>query len=272
MLHLTNVTVDIAGHRILDDVDLTVTRGTLLALVGPNGAGKSTLLSVISGDVSPTGGTVEIDGLPVARQSARGLARRRAVMLQEQRLAFGFRAVDVVRMGRAPWAGTDAEDRDEEAVADAVGRAELHELVERTFPTLSGGEKARTGFARALAQETPVLLLDEPTAAMDLRHQEAVLVEARRLASQGRTVVVVLHDLGLAAAHADRICLIDDGRVVADGSPRHVLEPARLSAVYRHHVDVVEVAGSLVVVPDRTGRPFPDPAHHQEDPSCSPAS
>ncbi len=271
MIHLADVTVDLGGRRILETVDLTVTRGTLLALVGPNGAGKSTLLSVISGDVDPTSGAVEIDGRPVARQSARDLARRRAVMLQEQRLAFGFRAVDVVRMGRAPWAGTDAEDRDEEAVADAVVRAELPDLLERTFPTLSGGEKARTGFARAIAQETPVLLLDEPTAAMDLRHQEAVLVEARRLATLGRTVIVVLHDLSLAAAHADRVCLLDAGRVVADGSPRHVLDPARLSAVYRHPVDVVEVAGSLVIVPVRTGQPFPDPAP-QEDPSCSPAS
>lgn len=271
MLHLTGIAVRVGGTEILRDVDLTVPRGTLLALVGPNGAGKSTLLSVIAGDVTPASGSVLIDGNEVASQSARALARRRSVMLQEQRLAFGFRVVDVVRMGRAPWAGTDAEDLDEQAVGSAVATAELAPLANRTYPTLSGGEKARTGFARVLAQQTAVVLLDEPTAAMDLRHQEAVLTEARRLAGDGHTVVVVLHDLSLAAAYADRICLLSDGRVVADGSPRQVLEAERLGTVYRHRVDVVEIGGSLVVVPDRSGVATSGPVP-EEDLPCTPVS
>ncbi|MGJ9413487.1 heme ABC transporter ATP-binding protein [Aeromicrobium sp. CF4.19] len=272
MITVEGVCVELGGVRILSDVDLTVPRGTLLALVGPNGAGKSTVLSVLAGDIAPSTGRVDIDGHSVASQSPRALARRRSVMLQEQRLAFGFRTVDVVRMGRAPWAGTEAEDRDDDVVADAVARAELGDLVERTFPTLSGGEKARTAFARALAQQAPVLLLDEPTAAMDLRHQESLLREARRLTHEGHTVVVVLHDLGLAAAHADRICLLDQGRVVADGAPRHVLTPERLTTVYRHRVDVVEVAGSLVVVPDRSVDALAPHRPPEEDSPCAPVS
>ncbi|WP_193605660.1 heme ABC transporter ATP-binding protein [Nocardioides dongkuii] len=245
------VGVLIEGTPILDGVDVTVRPGELLALVGPNGAGKSTLLGVLSGDVAPSSGSVELGGRALARHAARDLARLRAVQLQKQGLAFGFRVQDVVRMGRSPWHRTPQADDDDRAVASAMDRAEVTELAERLFPTLSGGEQARSSFARLLAQETPVLLLDEPTAALDIRHQEALLEVLRRTVRAGAAAVVVLHDLSLAAAYADRVCVLAEGRVRADGPPADVLTGDLLSEVYGHPVDVVEHAGRLVVVPVR---------------------
>lgn len=246
-----DVGVTLGGACILDGVDLAVGAGEVVALVGPNGAGKSTLLAVLSGDIEPAHGTVTLDDLPLAEHSARALARRRAVLLQHQGLAFGFRVEDVVRMGRSPWHRTDREDDDDRVVADSLARADVAGLAQRHFPTLSGGEQGRTSFARVLAQETPIVLLDEPTAALDIRHQEALLSVARDAARDGASVVVVLHDLSLAAAYADRVCVLSRGRVRADGAPTVVLTSELLSEVYEHPVDVIEHAGSLVVVPVR---------------------
>ncbi|MBM9459397.1 heme ABC transporter ATP-binding protein [Nocardioides sp. zg-536] len=245
------IEVELGGAQVLRGVDLKVAPGELVALVGPNGAGKSTLLSVLSGDVSPSAGTIELAGRPLASYSARAAARQRAVQLQHQGLAFGFRVLDVVMMGRSPWYRTPRAAADEDVVWAAMRRTEVDVFAERAFPTLSGGEQARTSFARALAQETPVLLLDEPTAAMDIRHQEAVLSVARSLANEGTAVVVVLHDLSLAAAYADRICVLSAGTVRADGAPAEVFTAELLSDVYQHPVQVLMHEGTPVVVPVR---------------------
>jgi iron complex transport system ATP-binding protein len=246
--------VEIERTTILDDVDLAVAGGELVALVGPNGAGKSTLLAALAGDLAPTRGRVELDGRPVAAHAARDLARLRAVLLQRQGIAFGFRVEDVVRMGRAPWHRTARAEDDDRVVAAAMVRADIADLAARLFPTLSGGEQARSTFARVLAQEAPVLMLDEPTAALDIRHQEALLAIAAATARAGSAVVVVLHDLSLAAAHADRVVVLADGRVRADGPPAEVLTGPLLSDVYQHPVEVVEHGGALVVVPVRASR------------------
>ncbi|GAA1751887.1 heme ABC transporter ATP-binding protein [Aeromicrobium alkaliterrae] len=248
-LTVSGVGVTISGNQVLADVDLTVTPGELLALVGPNGAGKTTLLNVLAGDLTPQAGTVELDGRPVSGIKVRDLARRRAVLPQEQRLAFGFRVVDVVRMGRTPWAGTDAEDLDDQVVAEAMARTDVVHLAERIYPTLSGGEKSRSSLARVVSQATEIVLLDEPTAALDIRHSEQVLSEARRLARAGHAVVAVLHDLSIAAAHADRVCVLAHGRVRADGPPAEVMRPDLLAEVYGHPVDVITHRDRLVVIP-----------------------
>lgn len=253
----TGVGVDLGGRAVLDDVDLEVRGGELLALVGPNGAGKSTLLSALSGDLTPTRGAVTLDGHPIGALRSRDLARERAVLPQENRLAFGFRVVDVVRMGRAAWSGRPQEDADDEVVAAALARTDTTHLADRTFPTLSGGERARVSLARVLAQTTDVVLLDEPTAALDVRHVEVVMAQARTLAAEGHAVVAVLHDLTLAAAHADRVCVLADGRVRALGTPRDVLDAALVSAVYEHPVDVVDLDGRLVVLPRRLPQEVP---------------
>lgn len=254
VLHARGVHVRYGQARILDGVDLDVAAGEVVALVGPNGAGKSTLLAVLAGDTVPDEGIVELDAVDVRALRLDELARRRAVLLQEHRLSFPFPVTDVVRMGRAPWRGTPREDADDEVVARSIETADVTHLAARTYPTLSGGEKARTSFARTLAQEPGVLLLDEPTAALDIRHQESVLDEARRWARAGACVVVVLHDLTLAAAYADRVVVLDAGRVRGDGPPADVLTGELLTDVYRHPIEVVRRPGGddLVVLPVRT--------------------
>ncbi|KQW45204.1 hemin ABC transporter ATP-binding protein [Nocardioides sp. Root1257] len=252
--------VSFDGHPILADVDLDVRGGELVALVGPNGAGKTTLLGVLSGDVDPTSGRVTLDDKPLASYAARELARQRAMQLQKQGLAFGFRVHEVVRMGRSPWHRTAREDDDDRVVAESMERADVTDLADRLYPTLSGGEQARTSFARLLAQETPVLLLDEPTAALDIRHQESLLAVARSAAEAGAAVVVVLHDLSLAAAYADRICVLSRGRVRANGTPADVLTSALLTEVYEHPVEVIAHDGNLLVVPVRVKGVVPWPA------------
>lgn len=239
------------GHPILVDVDLDVRPGELVALVGPNGAGKSTLLGVLSGDVEPTTGSVVLEDRDLGAYPARDLARLRAVQLQKQGLAFGFRVQEVVRMGRSPWHRTPQEDDDDRVVAESMERADVTELADRLYPTLSGGEQARASFARLLAQATPVLMLDEPTAALDIRHQESLLAVASEAARAGASVVVVLHDLSLAAAYADRVCVLSHGAVRADGPPAEVLTAELLTEVYAHPVDVIEHGGNLLVVPVR---------------------
>jgi len=249
----SGVTVEVGGRALLREVDLDVPTGTVHALLGPNGAGKSTLLSVLAGDRAPDRGTVEILGRPVSDWRLRELARERAVLTQEHSVAFAFPVREVVRMGRAPWARTAREDDDDRAVAAAIDAAELWRLEERAVPTLSGGERARTAFARTLAQESGILLLDEPTAALDLRHQEQTMQRARLIAARGGTVVVVVHDLTLAAAYADAVTLLSDGEVAATGSPLADMDVALLSDVYEHPVEFIRHprTGAVIVQPIR---------------------
>lgn len=251
-LTVLNVSAKIGDKLILDDVSLQVSPGEFVALVGPNGAGKTTLLSVMAGDITPSKGSATLDGIVLHRWKANELARHRAVLPQEQQLAFGFRVVDVVRMGRSPWARLPEEDLDDLIIAESMEHTDVGSLADRSFPTLSGGEKARTSFARVLAQQTNLVLLDEPTAALDIRHSEQVLSQARRLARAGHAVVAVLHDLTVAAAHADRICVLADGRLRADGTPANVLTPELVADVYGHPVDVITHDGRLVVLPRLT--------------------
>ncbi|MFG2979293.1 heme ABC transporter ATP-binding protein [Streptomyces sp. NPDC048331] len=242
------------GQReVLAGIDLTARAGEVLALVGPNGAGKSTLLGALAADLPAASGVIRIDGRPVGDWSAPDLALRRSVLPQSAALSFPFPVEDVVRMGRAPWAGTPLAEVDEEAVAVAMAATEVTDFAARPFSALSGGERARVALARVLAQRAPLLLLDEPTAALDLRHQELVLRICRERAAAGDAVVVVLHDLGLAAAYADRAAVLHDGRIAADGPPAEVFEGELLSRVYRQPVEVLPHprTGAPLVVPVR---------------------
>lgn len=243
----------VQGVGILLDVTLDVSYGKVMALVGPNGAGKSSLLGILGGDLAPTGGSVTLDGRAVRDWSARELARRRAVLLQANQVSFSFSAREVVEMGRSPWAGDGRSDEDDDIVRDAMARADVTHLAHRPFPALSSGEKARVSLARVLAQRTPALLLDEPTAALDLRHQEEVLRLGRELAAEGRAIVVVLHDLSLAAAYADEIVMIAGGRIAARGTPTEVLTAVRVEHVYGTPVRILDDpdTGLPVVLPRR---------------------
>lgn len=238
MLEVNNVSLRLGERTVLNDVSLTCTKGSVTALIGPNGAGKSTLLDVMAGDHALPAGEVRIAGRSMADMSLRELAAWRAVMPQDNVLRYAYKVTEVVAMGRA--LRDLPPDRDEVAVNRAMHIAEVEHLALRDGTSLSGGEQARATFARVLAQETPVLLLDEPTAALDLRHQERVLLHAGRLAREGCSVVVVLHDLNLASAHADRLVLLDCGQIVHQGPPAEVLEADLLSRVYQQAVCVVQ--------------------------------
>ncbi|MDR1187432.1 MAG: heme ABC transporter ATP-binding protein [Bifidobacteriaceae bacterium] len=252
LLEAHGVHYAVGQARILRGVDLAARPGEILALAGPNGAGKSTLLAVLAGDLRPTDGDVTLGGRSVRGIGVRTLARKRAVMLQEAQVSFPFTVADVVRMGRAPWHGEDPAV-DDAAVSAALVATDTLDLARRTFQTLSGGEKARVTFARTLAQEAEILLLDEPTAALDIRHQELVMGLARRQADAGRAVVAVLHDLSLAAAWADRLALIGDGCLVGVGPVAEVATSERLSGLYQHPIEVLSGggAGATLVVPMR---------------------
>ncbi|GAA2234396.1 heme ABC transporter ATP-binding protein [Herbiconiux moechotypicola] len=262
-LRVSAAGVEIDGTRILTDVSFSAHAGEVVALIGPNGAGKSTLLSVVTGDQASTG-SVEIAGRALGDWSLKELGRRRAVLLQQTGVFFPFTVREVVEMGRAPWQGTPRDLDDDRVVEESIELTEMTRFRDRAVPSLSGGERARASLARILAQETGILLLDEPTAALDLRHQEDVLRISRDRARAGDCVVVVLHDLSLAAAYADRIVLIDGGSVVADGPPDAVLTAPLLSHVYELPVEVMRhpVTGTAIVLPlraapDAVGAPAP---------------
>ncbi|MCU0309645.1 MAG: heme ABC transporter ATP-binding protein [Acidimicrobiales bacterium] len=249
---MSDVTVALGGRTVLDGVELGVTTGELVAIVGPNGAGKSTLLAVLAGDRRPEGGRVVLDGRPVEEWRPLDLARRRAVMLQDAGVAFPFRVDEVIRMGRSPWRETRFEDDDDREVAAAMVATDVAHLAGRAVPTLSGGERARVALARTLAQRTTLILLDEPTAALDLHHQELAMGLLRARVDAGDAAVVVLHDLTAAAAFADRVVIVADGGVVAAGTPGEVLRGECLTAVYRQEIAVACLDdGSVVVVPRR---------------------
>ena len=252
-ISMTDVDVSLGSVPILRGVSITVRSGELVALVGPNGAGKSTVLRAMSGDVPVDRGAVRLLGRPLSQWEGLDAARHRAVQMQQARVSFAFTAQEVVRMGRSPWHGTPEEARDDDAVRVAMSLTETLGFALRRVPTLSGGESARISFSRALAQETAVLLLDEPTAALDLRHQEMELTHMRDRADQGVAVVVVLHDLSLAGAYADRLVLLAEGSVVADAAPAEVLRPDLLERVYRQRVTVIPdpATGDPIVLPVR---------------------
>ena len=251
----TGIDVVIDGRTILGAITIDIRAGELLALVGPNGAGKSTLLSVLSGDVKPTNGVVAIGGRDIRSVRHLELARLRSVLTQENQVSFPFTVAEVVEMGRSPWGRTGSKADDDRAVAEAIGATDVSHLVARRYTSLSGGEKARVSLARVLAQSTPVVFLDEPTAALDLKHQEDVMATAAALARSGRAVVVVVHDLSLAAAYADRVALVADGRLESVGSPADVFTAERVRRVYGLPVEVVSQNGRPVILPVRG--PFP---------------
>jgi len=253
-LRARGVSVHRGGRPVLERVDLDVVAGQILALVGPNGAGKSTLLAALAGELELAAGAVELDGRGLEHWATVDMARRRAVLPQTHTVGFPFTAREVVAMGRAPWARTPRGDDDESEIALAMAATDVNHLAARPFPALSGGERARVALARVLAQHTHTLLLDEPTAALDLGHQEAVLRLARdRTRTTTAAVVVVLHDLGVAAAYADRVAVLESGRLAACGSPREILTPDLLTRVYQHPVEVIDhpVTGAPLVLPLR---------------------
>lgn len=234
------LTVRKGGRAILDGVSLSLEPEHLTAILGPNGAGKSTLLRCLAGSLRSDSGEVRIGAVHMADVPASELARRRAVLTQENSLGFAFSVFEVVQLGRTPHAGRSDAATDRQAVLAALEAAGVAHLAGRDFTTLSGGEKQRVHLARALAQIWPFrgsggdkfLLLDEPTNNLDLAHQHRLLGFARRLAEDGLAVAAVLHDPNLASAYAHRVAILKDGRKVADGPVAEVMRADAVSDVY----------------------------------------
>ncbi len=250
-LALEGVEAGYGDRRVLHGVTLELRRGEVVALVGPNGAGKSTLVAVASRWLTPRRGEVWLDGRPIRRYGRQALARHVAVVAQGGELPEGFTAEEVVAMGRTPHAGflRGPSRADGDAVEAALRATDVLDLRHRRVETLSGGERQRVVLGRALAQAPAVLLLDEPTNHLDLRYQVETLRAARAAAAGGVAVLVVVHDLNLAARACHRVVLLDRGQVVAAGPPAEVLTEARLRATYAADVHVHLVAGAATIVP-----------------------
>ena len=253
---LANVRVELGGRHVVDGVDLRVDEGEWVALIGPNGAGKTTLIRAIA-RLLPFEGTIELAGRRTGDLNRRELSRMLALVPQEPSTPPWMTVGEYVLVGRTPHLGALAREgrHDREAAARALARLDLLEYRERPLGTLSGGEKQRVVVARALAQEARIVLLDEPTAALDIGHQQQALELLDVLREEsGLTLVAAMHDLTLAAQYADRMVLLDRGRVVADGPPNAVLTEHLIARHYDASIQVVELNGRIAVVPSRATR------------------
>jgi iron complex transport system ATP-binding protein len=233
-LELDNAGINIDGRWLLRHASLELRGGGLLALVGPNGTGKSTLLRLLGGLWKAGEGAVALDGRDLKSLPRRAIARAIAYTPQDTRLDFAFAVREVVMMGRNPHLGRFEIEResDHAAVDEAMRRADVTQLADRFVTELSGGESQRVLLARSLATEAPILLLDEPTASLDIAHALDVLNLCRELAEEGKSIAVAIHDMNLAARFADRVALLDEGRLIACGDAHEVLRAESLNRVF----------------------------------------
>ena len=239
------------GERpVLNGLDLEVRQGTVTALAGPNGVGKSTLLRAIAGSLRPTRGQIRVMGADIAAMSGRERARMVSIVPQNPELPRGASALEVTLMGRNPHLGLLSWESatDVDIALESLRRSDAEHLTQRPVHQLSGGERQRVAIAMALAQQTPVILLDEPTANLDLAYQPAVMRLLRELAAAGKTLVTAVHDLTLAGQFCDTVALVSGGRVVASGPPETTLTPDAIREVYG--------AETLVLPHPETGKPI----------------
>jgi iron complex transport system ATP-binding protein len=272
VIRLAGACVDLGGRRVLDEVDLAVERGAWVAVIGPNGAGKTTLLRLLAGLVTGAG-ELELDGRPAATLTRRARAVLVALVPQVPIVPPGVAVTDYVLLGRNPHIALLGRESaaDLAAVREALARLDLLGFAGRAVTTLSGGERQRVLIARALAQGGPILLLDEPTTALDVGHGQQVLElvdELRR--DRDLTVVATMHDLTLAAQYADRLALLVGGRVVGEGPPAAVLTEQNLARHYDARVRIVHNGDGVTVTPIRSARDDAGGSHHPPAPGPAP--
>jgi len=257
MLSAEDISVSLGGAEILSDVSLTAERGAVVGLVGPNGAGKTTTLRVLRSTLAPDDGTVRIAGDHIEGLSSKQVSQRVASTPQATTLSFEFTVRQTVEMGRTPHLGRfeRVDSADHEAIAAAMERADVARFADRPVTSLSGGERQRVLLARALAQETPVLLLDEPTSNLDINHAVSTLELVVGLAREGKTAVAAIHDLNLAARYCDELVLLADGKVRAAGKPREVLQSPTLKGAFDAETLVTDQPATdaplVTALPDR---------------------
>ena len=245
------LSVRLAGRVVLRDVSLALSSGHLVALVGPNGAGKTTLLRALAGLV-PSDGEIRVRGEALSSLPLRARARRFAYLPQGHLMHWPLPARDIVALGRYPHGATDPARltaKDAEAVLRAMQAADVTEFSERRVTELSGGERSRVALARVLAVEAPVILADEPTSSLDPRHQIDVMKTLRTASDRGGLVIVVTHDLGLAARFADTVLVLSDGRLVSQGAPAEALSEQVMAEVFRISAYRAEHQREAVIVP-----------------------
>ena len=238
------------GHSVVvDDVDLEIPAGGVTSIIGPNGAGKSTLLGIVSRLLDPDAGVVTVDGLDVATTRGDEIARRLAVLRQDNHLAVRLTVRDLVRFGRYPWSKGRPTAADAELVERAIGWVELDGLADRFLDEMSGGQRQRAFVAMALCQDTDYVLLDEPLNNLDMRHAVSMMRRLRRAADElGRTVVLVLHDINFASCWSDRIVAMRDGAVVHQGTPDEIMREDVLRDIYGMDIPVQDVGGHRIGV------------------------
>ncbi len=262
IIETTPLTVHYPGAAApsLESVALTLRPGELVGVVGPNGSGKTTLLRALLGTAPLAAGSVRVRGRELSTWGARDLARELGVVAQREEAVFPLLVRESVALGRYAHLGPVAAmgERDDRAVHDAMERTDILGLAERRTDTLSGGEWQRVRIARALAQEPGALLLDEPTASLDVRHEMEVLELAHRLCTQGLGVLLVTHHLNLAARYADRLLVLHQGRLAAEGPPAMVLTPEVLTPVFEWPVSIATWDGHPQIVPLRPGAVDPE--------------
>ncbi len=250
-LSLNGISARLGERTVLEHVSVTLGQGEVLGVIGPNGAGKSTLLRLAAGLLLPSAGSVTLDGTPLERWERRRLGRRIAFLPQERTVHWPLSVRSVVALGRLPHKGFAATQsrEDADAVARAIAEADIEALADRTVGALSGGERARVLLARALAQDTPILLADEPAAGLDPAHQLDLFARFHAMAARGRSVVVALHDLAAAARYCHRLLLLSNGHPVALAPPREVLTADLLASAYGITAYVGETDGVPIVTP-----------------------
>ncbi|WP_371850886.1 MULTISPECIES: ABC transporter ATP-binding protein [Pseudomonas] len=258
MLKATQLQLSFAELKVLDDVSLAIPEGRFTALIGANGCGKTTLLNVLARMLTPMSGEVLLDGKPHAQFSRRELAKRVALLPQRTSSPAGMSVRELVMQGRYPWQSWWQQwtEKDQQAVDQALVLADVVALQDRALSTLSGGQLQRCWIAMTLAQDTPVILLDEPTTFLDIAHQIALLELLVELRDQGRTIIAVLHDLNQAARYADHLVMLRQGKVHAQGAPAQVFTSANLKAVFdlNAHIITDPHSGDLLCVPISPGR------------------
>ena len=244
LLEIKNLSLQIQHNPILKGLNVHVNAGEIVAVIGPNGAGKTSLIRAVSGDIANVEGFIQFNGRSLASYTAESRARQVGVLSQQNTLAFPFLAQDVVRLGRLPhYSGKVA---DEQVVSAALAAMDISYLAERVYPSLSGGEKQRVQLARVMAQlwrseDAPnrLLMLDEPTAALDVAHTQQLMQCVRKFANEGVAVIMIVHDFNLAAAYADRIIALADGEIAAQGEPEHVLSSKNMHDIFGVNVSVM---------------------------------
>lgn len=249
MIHLTDVNKHYDGRQVLGPIDLTIEEGGVTALIGPNGAGKSTMLTIIGRLLDPDTGRITVGGLDIRTAKSKELAKVVSILKQENHFMARLTVKQLVTFGRFPHSAGRLTEVDERAIHAAIAFLDLAGMEDRFIDELSGGQRQRAFVAMVLAQDTDYVLLDEPLTGLDMRHAVSMMSQVRAAADAlGKTVVLVIHDVNFAAAYADRIVALAQGKVVASGTPEEIITPEVLERVFETPVEVIEHGGKRVAI------------------------